>query len=102
MGQAERRRRRSIISVARFSSKMSRIMICTLDKDSSPLRDRTKYAIKVRYYSTTSTTNSAGLRTGQTGQLPRGLHKKGLHKSHFFNMAVSYSVEASPTTMHQP
>ena len=36
---------------------------------------------------------SAGLRTGQTGQLPRGLHKKGLHKStYFFNMDVSNSV----------
>ena len=28
--------------------------------------------------------SSAGLRTGQTGQLPRGLHKKGLHKSTYF------------------
>ena len=37
---------------------------------------------------------SAGLRTGQTGQLPRGLHKKGPPQKHtfFLNMAVSYSV----------
>ena len=38
---------------------------------------------------------SAGLRTGQTGQLPRGLHKKGPPQKHFFfysNMAVSYNV----------
>ena len=36
---------------------------------------------------------SAGLRTGQTGQLPRGLHKKGPPQMHFFfNMAVSYRV----------
>ena len=26
---------------------------------------------------------SAGLRTGQTGQLPRGLHKKGPPQKHF-------------------
>ena len=40
-------------------------------------------------------TFSAGLRTGQTGQLPRGLHKKGPPQKHFFlnkYMAVSYSV----------
>ena len=37
--------------------------------------------------------SSAGLRTGQTGQLPRGLHKKGPPQKHiFFNMAVSYSI----------
>ena len=36
---------------------------------------------------------SAGLRTGQTGQLPRGLHKKGPPQKHiFFDMDVSYSV----------
>ena len=37
---------------------------------------------------------SAGLRTGQTGQLPRGLHKKGPPQKHIFfkYMAVSYSV----------
>ena len=34
--------------------------------------------------------SSAGLRTGQTGQLPRGLHKKGPPQKHMFFLMWLY------------
>ena len=75
---------RFISFVWHFTRDKSYHSLLTLDTQHIRYRDYQDRLDKRRYFNMTS----AGLTTGQTGQLPRGLHKKGPPQKHIYFLNI--------------